>query len=141
MIYFIDFDFTIADTSVCNGIASNNYKKKQKLIPQYRIYKEALELIENANKDNIPIYVVSGNVGSTIKQTIDHFNLPLKKENVIGYCRFMPMDNLQRKIAVINRAISKYQLDKEDIIYIGDDLDDYTACETVGIKFKKADWS
>lgn len=100
-----------------------------------------MELIKNANKNNIPIYVVSGNVGSTIKQTIDRFNLPLKKENIVGYCRFMPMDNLQRKIAVINKAISKYQLDKADIIYIGDDTDDYTACETVGIKFKKADWN
>lgn len=31
MIYFIDFDYTIADTSVCSGIASNNFKDKQKV--------------------------------------------------------------------------------------------------------------
>lgn len=140
MTYLLDFDYTIADTSVCSGIASNNFKEKQKLIPQYRIYSEALEFINNANANGIPIYIVSGNVGSTIKQTIDYFQLPLKKENVIGYCRFMPMDNLKRKIAVINKAITKHHLNKEDIIYIGDEIDDYTACKTVGIKFKKTDW-
>lgn len=37
MIYFIDFDFTIADTSI-NSVCSGNYKEKQKLIPQYNIY-------------------------------------------------------------------------------------------------------
>lgn len=140
MTYLLDFDYTIADTSVCSGIASNNFKDKQKLIPKYRIYSEALELINNANANGIPIYIVSGNVGSTIKMTIDHFQLPLKKENVIGYTRFMPMANLPRKIAVINKAITKHNLDKSDILYIGDEIDDYTACKTVGIKFRQADW-
>jgi len=50
------------------------------------------------------------------------------------------MDNLKRKIAVINKAITKHNLDKSDILYIGDEIDDYTACKTVGIKFKKTDW-
>jgi len=111
------------------------------LIPQYRIYPQALQFINEANANGIPIYIVSGNVGSTIKQTIYYFKLPLKKENVIGYCRFMPMDNLKRKIAVINKAITKHNLAKEDIIYIGDETDDYTACKTVGIKFRQADWN
>ena len=44
MIYFIDFDFTIADTSI-NSVCSGNYKEKQKLIPQYKIYKEAVDFL------------------------------------------------------------------------------------------------
>lgn len=68
MTYLLDFDYTVADTSVCHGIT--NYKDKQKLIPQYRIYSEALEFINNANANGIPIYIVSGNVGSTIIQRV-----------------------------------------------------------------------
>jgi len=69
MTYLLDFDYTVADTSVCHGIT--NYKDKQKLIPQYRIYPQALELINEANANGTLIYIVSGNVGSTIKQTIE----------------------------------------------------------------------
>ena len=44
MIYFIDFDFTIADTSITKS-CSGNYKEKQKLIPQYKIYKVAVDFL------------------------------------------------------------------------------------------------
>jgi len=142
MIYFIDFDYTVADTSItefCNG----DYKEKQKLIPQFKIYKEAVELINSANANNIPVYIVSGNVGSTIKKTIKYFKLPIKEENVVGYRQGMPMQNLKRKIAVINEAIKKFKLEdkKEEITYIGDEEDDKIASEIVGIKFLKTDWN
>lgn len=141
MIYFLDFDFTIADTSIteyCNG----NYKEKQKLIPQFKIYKEAINLINFANNNNIPIYIISGNVGSTIKKTIKYFNIPIKEENVVGYRQGMPMDNLKRKIAVINQAIKQFKLEdkKEEITYIGDEQDDKTDCEIININFKLTDW-
>lgn len=41
MIYFIDFDFTIADTSITEG-CSGNFKEKQKLIPQFILYDKAV---------------------------------------------------------------------------------------------------
>lgn len=140
MIYFIDFDFTIADTSI-NSVCSGNYKEKQKLIPQYKIYKKAVDFIEQ-NKNN-PVYIVSGNVGSTIKKTIKYFNLPISEDKVIGYRQGMPMQNLKRKIAVINEAIRKFNLEdrKEEITYIGDEEDDKTACEIIGINYIKTEWN
>lgn len=135
MIYFIDFDYTIADTSI-NSVCSGNYKEKQKLIPQYKIYKEAVDFI--TQNENNPVYIVSGNVGSTIKKTIKYFNLPISEDKVIGYRQGMPMQNLNRKIAVINEAIRKFNLAdrKEEITYIGDEEDDKTACEITGINFR-----
>ena len=53
MIYFLDFDYTIADTSI-NSVCNGNWKQKQKLIPQYKIYKEAIDfLVQNENN---PVY-------------------------------------------------------------------------------------
>lgn len=140
MIYFIDFDYTIADTSI-NSVCSGNYKEKQKLIPQFKIYDKAVKFLED-NKNN-PVYIVSGNVGSTIKKTIKYFNLPISEDKVVGYRQGMPMDNLKRKIAVINEAIRKFNLAdrKEEITYIGDEEDDKTACEIIGIKYIKTEWS
>lgn len=141
MIYFLDFDFTIADTSITK-FCSGNYKEKQKLIPQFKVYKEAIELINSANAYNIPVYIVSGNVGSTIKKTIKYFNIPINENNVVGYRQGMPMNNLKRKIAVINTAINQFNLEdrKEEITYIGDEEDDKTACNILGINFKLTEW-
>ena len=140
MIYFIDFDYTIADTSI-NSVCSGNWKEKQKLIPQYKIYKEAIDFI--VQNENNPVYIVSGNVGSTIKKTIKYFNLPISEDSVIGYRQGMPMQNLKRKIAVINEAIRKFNLEnrKEEITYIGDEIDDKTACKIVGINFKYSEFN
>lgn len=139
MVYFIDFDFTIADTSI-NSVCSGNYKEKQKLIPQYKIYDKAILFLEK-HKNN-PVYIVSGNVGSTIKKTIKYFKLPISEDNVVGYRQGMPMDNLKRKIAVINEAIKRFNLEdrKEEITYIGDEEDDKTACNQIGINFLLSDW-
>ena len=138
MIYFIDFDFTIADTSITEG-CSGNYKEKQKLIPQFIIYEKAVKFIET-HKDNC--YIVSGNVGSTIKKTIKYFNLPIDPDNVIGYRQGMPMENLKRKIAVIQFAIKHFHLEDRlnEIIYIGDEEDDETASKAIGINYKYPDW-
>lgn len=135
MIYFIDFDYTIADTSI-NSVCSGNYKEKQKLIPQYKIYKKAVDFLEQ--NENNPVYIVSGNMKSTIQLTLDYFKIPFNSNNIVGYRRGMPMQNLKRKIAVINEAIRKFNLAdrKEEITYIGDEEDDKTACEITGINFR-----
>lgn len=140
MIYFIDFDYTIADTSI-NSVCSGNYKEKQKLIPQYKIYKEAIDfLVQNENN---PVYIVSGNMKSTIQLTLEYFKIPFNSNNIVGYRRGMPMNNLKRKIAVINEAIRKFNLAdrKEEITYIGDEEDDKTACNVIGINFQKTEWN
>lgn len=140
MIYFIDFDFTIADTSI-NSVCSGNYKEKQKLIPQYKIYSEAIDFLVQ-NKNN-PVYIVSGNMKSTIQLTLEYFKIPFNSNNIVGYRRGMPMQNLKRKIAVINEAIRKFNLEdrKEEITYIGDEEDDKTACNVIGINFQLTEWN
>lgn len=138
MIYFIDFDGTIADTSVMKE-AQGTWKDKQKLIPQISLYPEVIAMIEEFNAETDQVYIVSGNVGSSIKKAIKHFGIPIKESNVYGYRQGMPMENLRRKIAVIRYAIRALGLENQldEILYIGDEDDDSTACQTIGIHFRR----
>lgn len=138
MIYFLDFDYTIGDTSPLKKCSS--WKEAQKFIPEIKVYPKALEFIEIANKNGDTVYIVSGNVGSTIKQTIQHFKIPISLENVYGYRFGYPMQNLQRKFKVIQEAL-KHIDDKSQVIYIGDEEDDEKACQLLGIKFEQETFS
>ena len=119
MIYFIDFDGTLFET-----IGGE--------IPQYKPNFKTINLL----KENS--YIVSGNLKSHIVETLNFFQIPFNEKRIIGYRRGCPMQNLQRKIRVINDAIKKFKLEdrKEEITYIGDEEDDLKACQEIGIKFK-----
>lgn len=118
MIYFIDFDGTLFET-------------KNRLICDYIPIEKGIEMLD---KDS---YIVSGNLKSHIIETLNHFHISYPDKRIIGYRRGMPMDNLKRKIRVINDAIKRFELEdkKEGITYIGDETDDYLACQEIGINF------
>ena len=118
MIYFIDFDGTLFET-------------KQRLIPDFIPNEKAIELLDNNS------YIVSGNLKSKIIETLNYFQIPFNEKRIIGYRRGCPMQNLPRKIRVINDAIKRFKLESKlnEIVYIGDETDDLKACETIGIKF------
>lgn len=134
MTIFLDFDGVIVDSRIAQP-CGRNYKESQKLIPKFGVNQTLVEYFREHGTEEV--YIVSGNIGSTIKQTIDHFALPFDKDRVMGYQRFMPMDNLKRKIAVIKKALQMFNVNKEDVVYIGDEDDDETACKTVGVAFRR----
>lgn len=133
MIYFLDFDGTIAKTDILKQ--GKDWKDSQKYIPQIEIYPRAIQFIKEEQRKGNEIYIVSGNVGSTIVKTLEYFNIPIPKERVYGYRFGYPMENLKRKIRVIQEALKTVE-DKKKIIYIGDEVDDFRACRELGIKFE-----
>lgn len=119
MIYFIDFDGTLFET-------------KNRLIPDYIPNEKGINLLDNIS------YIVSGNLKSHIIETLNFFQIPFSDKRIIGYRRGMPMDNLKRKIRVINDAIKRFKLEDKlnEITYIGDEENDLKACQEVGIRFE-----
>lgn len=138
MTYFLDFDFTIADTTPLKK--GKDWKDAQRYVPEISIYPEAVEFIESSNNNGDSVYIVSGNVGSTIKKVVTHFNIPVKLENIYGYRFGYPMKSLQRKIRVIQEALKNIE-NKEEVVYIGDTIEDETACKELGIKFQFENFS
>lgn len=118
MIKFIDFDGTL-------------FESKDRVIPDFTPNEKAIELLEGDS------YIVSGNLKSHIVETLNFFQIPFSDKRIIGYRRGMPMDNLKRKIRVINDAIKRFKLEDKlsEITYIGDETDDYRACQEIGIRF------
>lgn len=67
----------------------------------------------------------------------------ISEENKDKIADIKPMQNLKRKIAVINEAIKRFKLEDKlnEITYIGDEIDDKTACKIVGINFKYSEFN
>lgn len=137
-----DMDMTLVDSSIAKQYGKN-YKEVQKHISEFSTFEGIKEVIEQLSEQHI-IYVVSGNVGSTIKKVIQYFHLNIPLENVYGYRQGFPMENLARKKKVMQVAIDNilqaHNILKSDIIYIGDEIDDYKACLHSEIGFIGCVW-
>lgn len=137
-----DMDMTLVDSSIAKQYGKN-YKEVQKHISEFSIFDGIIEIINQLSKQHT-IYVVSGNVGSTVKKVIQYFQLNIPAENVYGYRQGYPMENLARKIKVLQVAIDNilqnHQITKSNIVYIGDEADDYRACKENGINFIGCVW-
>lgn len=141
-VILFDMDMTLVDSSIAKQYGKN-YKEVQKHISEFSVFDGIREVIEQLSEQHI-IYVVSGNVGSTIKKVIQYFNLNIPLENVYGYRQGYPMENFARKKKVMQVAIEDiiktHNVSEKDIIYIGDEIDDYRACQYAGIKFIGCLW-
>lgn len=136
-IILFDMDMTLIDSSIAKQYGKN-YKEVQKHISEFSLYEGIKEVVQQLSEQYI-IYIVSGNVGSTIKKVIQYFQLNIPLENVYGYRQGYPMENLARKKKVMQVAIDSilqtHHILKSDIIYIGDEVDDYKACLEYGVEF------
>lgn len=141
-IIIFDWDMTLVDSTLAKQYG-NNYREVQKHISEFSIFEGIKEVIEQLSEHHI-IYVVSGNVGSTIKKVIQYLNLNIPLENVHGYRQGYPMENLARKKKVMQVAldciIQTHSVSKSDILYIGDEADDYTVCQEYGVHFVGCLW-
>lgn len=141
-VILFDMDMTLVDSSIAKQYGKN-YKEVQKHISEFSVFDDIKEVIEQLSEQYI-IYVVSGNVGSTIKKVIQYFNLNIPLENVYGYRQGYPMENLARKKKVMQVAIEDiiktHNVSDMDIIYIGDEIDDYRACQDSRIDFIGCVW-
>ena len=141
-ILFFDFDMTLFDTSVAKQYGKD-YKEVQKHISDFVLYEGIRDVIQLLSEHYI-LYVVSGNVGSTIKKAIQHFALNIPLENVIGYRQGYPMENTARKRKVLQVAVEQVldtcHINKNDITYIGDEIADLIVCRELDIEFIGCLW-
>lgn len=117
-VILFDMDMTLVDSSIAKQYGKN-YKEVQKHISEFSVFDGIREVIEQLSEQHI-IYVVSGNVGSTIKKVIQYFNLNIPLENVYGYRQGYPMENFARKKKVMQVAIEDiiktHNVSEKDII-------------------------
>ena len=134
----LDFDNTIFDTSVDDelrkGKGQKNWNKIYKLIPKYKLYDGWQEVFEFAKENKIKIGIISVASSELIKRAIESFKLPI--EVVIGYQPYIEKPNP----ILGNMVMEKLNVRENQILYVGDSLDDYKQARSSMMKFVGAVW-
>jgi len=134
----LDFDRTLFDTSVDAEFrktkGKKNWKKIYSLIPQYKLYDGWQEVFEYAKENGIKIGIISAASTELINRTIEHFQLPI--DTVIGYRTYYEKPNPILGIW----AMEKLNVRENQILYVGDSLDDDKQARSNMMKFVGAVW-
>lgn len=134
----LDFDHTIFDTSIDNEYrkakGKKNWRKIYSLIPKYKLYDGWQEVFEFAKENNIKIGIISSASSELIKRTVEHFKLPI--DVIIGYQTYIEKPNP----ILGNMVMEKLNVRENQIIYVGDSLDDDKQARSCMMKFIGAVW-
>lgn len=104
-------------------------------IKNIKVFPGMKKLFLDLNKKNYHIAIVSSN----IKKNIEDF-LKLNDIGPIKYIEARTNSLLAGKADLINKYISVIGANKENVIYVGDEVRDVNACKKVGIKCISVSW-
>jgi len=92
-----------------------------------------VEMLEKLNKDGYGLSIVSSNSVKNIKAFLEHNDL-----NIFDYIE--SSKGLFAKHVTIGRLISRLNIEKNEVIYVGDEQRDIEACQKIGIKVISVSW-
>jgi phosphoglycolate phosphatase len=109
---------------------TRNYRK---IVGELRIFEGIYDVIHRLKEQGLELSIISSNSGENIKAFL--------KENGIDvfngvYCS----RNLFGKEKIIDRFIKKHSLEKDEVIYIGDEYRDVMACKISNVKVIAVSW-
>lgn len=131
---------TIADVIKKSGIsfwklpffAKDIKNEMKKEIDRVKLFKGTKKMLEELSKDY--------KIGIVTKNNLENVMSILKREK-IECVNFIETENsLTKKEKAIKKAIKKYKLNKEETIYIGDEIRDINASKKSDIKIISVCW-
>lgn len=136
----LDFDRTLFDTRADNEVRKN--KKGSEIIwdevyasiPQYRLYDGWQEVFAWCKENGIKIGIVSTAKTEIINRALNHFGLEC--DAVVGWQLYFRKPHGR----LIDMVIKKLQVDKKDVISIGDSVVDRVMSVNGGVRFIGAAW-
>lgn len=133
-----DFDNTLFDTSIDRTLrrakGEKDWEAIYALIPQYRLYDGWKDVFDWAKQKGVKIGVVSNASRELIERTLKHFDL--QYDCVIGYRQFFEKPNP----ILMNFALEKLNVLPENVISVGDNLDDEIMSRASQMDFYGALW-
>lgn len=135
----LDFDFTIFDTSVDDSYRkvkrNRDLKKAQELIPEYKLYDGWREVFEWCKKNDIKIGVISeASRELIVEKAFKHFDIPF--DYVVGARPYIGKPNP----ILGNILMGKLNIREEQMVYVGDSLDDEIQARSSKLLFYGATW-
>jgi len=108
-------------------------KDLYQIIETIQLFPGMRDLLKKLKNNNCQVGILSSN----IKMTIDKFI----KINDLNYFDFVHCEkNLFGKDRALNNLIKKYKLNKEDVIYVADEVRDIEACQKANVKIISVTW-
>ncbi|HHV29437.1 HAD-IA family hydrolase [Acetivibrio mesophilus] len=102
-------------------------------ISKIKVFDKMKEVLHTLDKEKYSLHIISSNTESTIKEVLQRNDLDIFKS-------IYSSKNIFGKHHVINSFIKKNSLDKDDILYIGDELRDIEACKKAKVKIISVTW-
>ncbi|MGE4233421.1 MAG: HAD-IA family hydrolase [Bacteriovoracia bacterium] len=103
-------------------------------IDKVQIFDGIFESVEFLYSKNTHLYILSSNSASNVKLVLDKFKLGHCFKNIIGD------SSLFGKHVVLKNFLKKENLNKNDCIYIGDEVRDIDACRKIGLPIVAVGW-
>lgn len=110
------------------------YQRKQsKSIDKVKIFEELPEVLIELKKNDIGLGVATSNSTKNVK-------LFLNNNNIDTFDFIYSSIDYFHKNKIIEKAMKKYGMEKENVIYIGDEIRDVKAAKEAGIKVASVTW-
>ena len=102
-------------------------------IQEVEVFDGIKEMLETLSHNGYKIVILSSNAQENIE-------LLLKQENINAVSQVLTSSKLFGKDAVLKKFLKKQQIAPEDVLYIGDEVRDIIACNSVKIPFMWVSW-
>jgi phosphoglycolate phosphatase len=114
-------------------LARDMKKMQQEKIVYIKPFKGIPEVLRELKKKGLVLGIITSNG----KENVNAFLI----QNKIDIFDYIHTDSsIFGKDKVLNKFLKKYNFDKKEIIYIGDEIRDIEACQKVGIKIAAVTW-
>lgn len=134
---------TLSFVDRCKAINLPLYKipiLKLELTKNYRKIINNLEVIKNIDKIILKLKEAGYGVSIISSNSVDNINLFLNNNNIKIFDNIYSSNNLFGKDKTLSNFLNKYNLNKNEVIYIGDEYRDIVACKRTGIKIIAVAW-
>jgi len=110
------------------------YQRKQsREIDKVQVFQGLPEVLKNLKKNGVGLGIATSNSTKNVK-------LFLKNNNLDMFDFIYSSIDYFHKNRIIERAIKKYGMEKENVIYVGDEIRDIKAAKEAGIKVASVTW-
>jgi len=108
-------------------------KKLTKEIDKVKVFENLPEVLNQLKKSGVGLGIATSNSTKNVKKFLENNNLDMFNFTYSSIDYF-------HKNKILERAIKKYGMEKENVIYVGDEIRDIKAAKEAGIKIASVTW-
>ena len=132
-----DFDETFFRTAISAPLRHSrpvDWEKVYSLIPQFEMYPGWQEVLAWLKENNIIFAVVSQSTRGVLSRTFKHFGVEP------AYVGCFSLFHRKPHVKNLQKALDALGLEKDEVISVGNSINDYTQAQMTGVRFVGACW-